>query len=40
MDNGEELEFIQGSGMLCVDFTGQPYGTSYPVRVAKAKIRN
>ncbi len=38
MDNGEELKFIQGSGMLCVDFTGQPYGTSYPVRVAKAKI--
>lgn len=25
--------------MLAVDFTGQPYGKSYPVRVAKAVIK-
>lgn len=38
MDNGEELEFIQGSDMLCVNMTGHPYGTSYRVRVAKAEL--
>lgn len=39
MDNGEKLKFIQGEGMLCVNFTGYQYGTSYVVRVAKAKIK-
>lgn len=39
MDNGEKLKFIQGSNMLSVDFTGTPYGTSFPVRVAKAEIK-
>ena len=39
MDNEEELSFIQGNDMLAVKFTGQPYGTSYPVRVAKAVIK-
>lgn len=39
MDNGEELAFVCGNGMLAADFTGQPYGTSYPVRVAKAVIK-
>lgn len=39
MDNNEELSFIQGHDMLAVNFTGHPYGTSYPVRVAKATIK-
>lgn len=39
MDNGERLKFVQGENMLCVNFTGTPYGKSYPVRVAKAKIK-
>ena len=39
MDNDEELAFVQGDNMLAVDFTGQPYGKSYPVRVAKAVIK-
>ena len=39
MDNDEELSFVQGDNMLAVDFTGQPYGKSYPVRVAKAVIK-
>ena len=39
MDNGEKLKFIQGEGMLCVNFTGCNYGTSFVVRVAKAKIK-
>lgn len=39
MDNGERLDFVQGNNMLCLNFTGTPYGTSYPVRVAKAKIK-
>jgi len=39
MDEEEELDFIQDKGMLCVNFTGQPYGKSYPVRVAKARIK-
>ena len=40
MDNGKPLNFIQGDGMLAVKFTGYEYGTSYVVRVAKAKIKN
>lgn len=39
MDNGERLDFIQDKGMFCVNLTGTPYGTSYCVRVAKAKIK-
>ena len=38
MDNGEKLDFMQKDGMLCVNMTGYPYGVSYCVRVAKAKI--
>lgn len=38
MDNGEELEFMQSNGKLCVHLTGMPYGTSFCVRVAKAEI--
>ena len=38
MDNGEELSFVQGEGMLCVNLTGFPYGSSFGVRVAKAEI--
>ncbi|MBQ7986230.1 MAG: alpha-L-fucosidase [Clostridia bacterium] len=38
MDNGEALKFIQGEDMLCVNFTGYPYGKSLGVRVAKAVI--
>ena len=38
MDNDEELSFVQGNDMLAVNMTGQPYGKSYPVRVAKAII--
>ena len=34
----EELDFIQGKDMLCVNFTGYHYGTSLGVRVAKAVI--
>lgn len=39
LDNDEEISFINGKGMLACDFVGQPYGTSYPVRVAKAVIK-
>lgn len=39
MDNDEELQFVQGHGMLAVNLTGHPYGTSYPVRVARAEIK-
>ncbi len=39
MDNGENLKFVQGQGMLSIDMTGMEYGNSYCVRVAKAKIR-
>ncbi|MBE7023422.1 MAG: alpha-L-fucosidase [Ruminococcaceae bacterium] len=39
MDNNEELPFVQGQDMLAVNLTGHPYGTSYPVRVAKATIK-
>lgn len=39
MDNEEELSFIQGNGILAINLTGQSYGTSYPVRVAKAVIK-
>lgn len=38
MDNGEQLDFISGNNMLCVNFTGFEYGKSYCVRVAKATI--
>ena len=38
MDNDEELDFIQGKNMLCVDFEAHPYGSAFPVRVAKAVI--
>jgi len=38
LDNGEDLDFIQGKDMLCVNFTGFPYGSSLGVRVAKAEI--
>ena len=38
MDNDEELDFIQGKDMLCVNCTGYHYGTSLGVRVAKAII--
>ncbi len=38
MDNGEELSFAQKDGLLNVNFTGMPYGTSYCVRVAKAEL--
>ena len=39
MDNGENLKFLQGDGMLSIKFTGQEYGNSCVVRVAKAKIK-
>ncbi len=39
MDNGEELDFIQGKGMFCVNLTAHPYAASFGVRVAKAKIK-
>lgn len=38
MDDDTELSFVQNEEMLSVNFTGQPYGKSYPVRVAKAII--
>ena len=38
MDNDEQLEFNQKDGMLAVNLTGTPYGTSYCVRVAKAEV--
>ena len=38
MDNDEALKFVCGNNMLAVNFTGQPYGSSFPVRVAKAEI--
>ncbi len=41
MDNQEELEFTQdtSSGLLCVNFTGYPYGSNYVVRVAKVVLK-
>ncbi len=39
MDNEENLSFVQGDGMLAVNLTGHPYGTSYPVRIAKAVVK-
>ena len=38
MDNGENLQFVQGEDLLCINATGYPYGTSYVVRVAKAMM--
>ncbi len=38
MDNGEPLDFVQKGEMLCVDFSGQDYGKSFGVRVAKAQL--
>jgi len=39
IDNGEELNFTQGSGMLSLDAKGYDYGLSTCVRVAKAIIK-
>ena len=39
MDNDEDINFIQGHGMLAADFAGQAYGKSYPVRIAKAVLK-
>lgn len=39
MDNGEELDFMQKGANLTVNLTGNPYGHSYCVRVAKAIIK-
>jgi len=38
MDTGKEFEFVQNGDLLAVDFSGQPYGLSYAVRVAEAEI--
>lgn len=38
MDNGEELAFHQGENMLSVRLSGEPYGVSHVVRVAKAEL--
>ncbi len=38
MDNKEPFEFTQNGDLLAVNFTGQPYGISYAVRVAEAEI--
>ena len=38
LDNGEELDFIQGKDMLSVNFTPCDYGSSFSVRVARAEI--
>lgn len=38
MDNREALDFVQKDSMLCVNFTGQDYGKSFCVRVAKAVL--
>ncbi|MBR2327445.1 MAG: alpha-L-fucosidase [Clostridia bacterium] len=38
MDNGEELSFAQKENMLMANFTGQPYGKSFCVRIATAEI--
>lgn len=38
MDNGEQLSFTQGDGMLTVRMSGTPYGNNYVVRVAKAEL--
>lgn len=38
MDNGEQLKFTQGNGLLAINATGYPYGTSWVVRVAKATL--
>ena len=38
MDNKEEIDFSQKDGMLTINLTGTPYGTSYCVRVAKAYL--
>ena len=38
MDNGETLDFVQKDSMLSVNFTGQEYGRSFCVRVAKATL--
>jgi len=39
MDNGENLDFTQGDGILAVNATGFPYWLSTCVRVAKAKLK-
>jgi len=38
MDNGEDLSFTQDGGMLTVRMSGNPYGSNYVVRVAKALL--
>ena len=38
MDSGEALDFVQKDSMLSVNFTGQEYGSSFCVRVAKATL--
>lgn len=38
MDNKGSFEFTQKGDLLAVNFTGQPYGISYAVRVAEADI--
>lgn len=38
MDTGEELDFQQGKDMLSVRLSGEPYGCSHIVRVAKAEL--
>ncbi len=39
LDNGEELEFYQTKDRVTVNFTGQMYGISYCVRIAKATLK-
>ncbi|MBR5614296.1 MAG: alpha-L-fucosidase [Clostridia bacterium] len=39
MDNGLEIAFTQGNGMLAVEASGFRYGMNTCVRVAKAKIK-
>lgn len=39
MDNGEELAFTQQGDSLTVNLTGNPYGTGYCVRVARAELK-
>ena len=38
MDENASLDFSQGKDIVTVNFSHHPYGKSYPVRVAKAKI--
>ena len=38
MDSGEELEFDWNPETFLVNLVGQPYGTSFGVRVAKVEL--